>query len=373
MKYSLLIALLFSAFFCKKSFSQESNDNISKTIQKNGNNFLKNKNINSVSIGIYKDGQIYTEHFGEIEKGKGNLPNDETIYEVGSITKTITGYLVAKAVLEGKIKLEDDVRFYLNGNYSNLEYNGIPITIKNLLTHTSGLPMFLPMNMNGLYEKLNQNVPKEYLELEKSYDKEKFLKDLNTISIKIKPGTNYSYSNAGAELIGYVLETIYQKSIDELIKESFLNKYNMSNTAIKLDSIQMQKLVRGYWMNNKTPAPNNFNSLWATGGGVKMTITDIMRYVELQLNIDDPIISESHKALYEVRSPLQISYFWRVWNDYYGTSYSHHGGTSGTQNWLYIFPKHNLGISIITNQSGPKTPNLLNKAAKKILKDIIKK
>ena len=50
---------------------------------------------------------------------------------------------MSKAVLEGGIKLEDDVRLYLKGDYSNLEYNNTPIKVKNLLTHTSGLPKLL--------------------------------------------------------------------------------------------------------------------------------------------------------------------------------------------------------------------------------------
>ncbi|MEO1050718.1 MAG: serine hydrolase, partial [Bacteroidota bacterium] len=112
--------------------------------------------------------------------------------------------------------------------------------------------------------------------------------------------------------------------------------------------------------------------LWGTAGGIKMTITDIMRYVELQLDDKNPIVAESRKALYEVRYPLQIAYYWRVWKDKYGTSYNHHGGTSGTQNWLFIYPKYNLGISIITNQSGPKTPNLLSKTAQRMLKELVK-
>ncbi|WP_100925618.1 serine hydrolase domain-containing protein [Tenacibaculum sp. SZ-18] len=374
MKYSLLFTYLFLIVSFGQSFSQEntSDDIISRIIQKNGQKFVKSKNINSVSIGIYKDGQVYTEHFGEIVKGKNNPPNDKTVYEVGSVSKTITGYLVAKAVLEQKIKLEDDIRIYLEGDYSNLEYNSTPISIRNLITHTSGLPMFLPFKMNGLYEKLTKEVPNEYLALEKSYSKEKFLDDLASVSITAKPGTNYSYSNAGAELIGKILETVYHKSIDELLKENISAKYNTSTTKIKLDSIQNKKLVRGYWMNSETPAPNNLNPLWGTAGGIKMTIIDMMQYVELQLNNKNPIISESHKALYEVRSPLNIAYFWRVWKDKYGTSYNHHGGTSGTQNWLFIYPKYNLGISIITNQSGPKTPNLLSKTAQKILKELIK-
>jgi D-alanyl-D-alanine-carboxypeptidase/D-alanyl-D-alanine-endopeptidase len=73
-----------------------------------------------------------------------------------------------------------------------------------------------------------------------------------------------------------------------------------------------------------------------------------------------------------MRSPLQIAYYWRVWKDKYGTSYNHHDGTSGTQNWLFIYPKYNLGISVISNQSGPKTPKLLSKIVNKTLKELIK-
>jgi CubicO group peptidase (beta-lactamase class C family) len=367
MKLPLFFLIVFANILCQKSFSQNNtiNDHISKAIEKNGRAFLKNENINSVSIGIYKDGEIYTRHFGEIEKGKGNTPDNETIYEIGSVTKTMTGYLIAGAVLEEKVKLEDDVRLYLDGDYSNLQYDDNPITIQHLLTHTSGLPMFLPIKMNGVFEKLNENVPNEYYELEQSYDKEQFFTDLKNVSLSVEPGTKYSYSNAGAELIGYVLETLYKIGIDELLKESFLNEYDMHNTAIELNDMQRKKFVRGYWMSNETPSPNQLNKLWATAGGVKMNLTDMMRYMELQLN-SETIAAESHRVLYEEGKTLKIAYFWRAWNDKYGRSYNHHGGTSGTQNWLFISPGHKLGISIITNQSGPKTPDLLSKTVKSI-------
>lgn len=126
-------------------------------------------------------------------------------------------------------------------------------------------------------------------------------------------------------------------------------------------------------MNNEILSPNQLNTLWATRSGMKMTLKDMMSYIKLQLNAQNPIVSESHKVLYKAGKTFKIAYFWRVWNDYYGTSYNHHGGTSGTQNWLFIFTKYKLGISIITNHSGPKTPNKLSKTIKKILKDIVKK
>lgn len=374
MKHLLLIVLIISTISFQKSFSQGSNveDQILKTIEKHGRSFIKDKDINSVSIGVYKDNEVYTGHYGEIDKGEGNTPNNETIYEIASVTKTMTGYLVARAVVEEKINLDDDIRSYLEGDFSNLQYNDTPITIKHLLTHTSGLPKFLPLEMNEVFEKFDEHVPEEYIELERFYNKEQFLADLKNISITEAPGTTYLYSNAGAELIGYVLETIYQKNIDELLKESFLTENEMFNTAITLNEAQKQNLVRGYWMNNETHSPNQLNTLWATGSGAKMTLTDMMRYVALQLNTQNQVVHESQKVLYERGKTFKIGYFWRVWNDKYGRSYNHHGGTSGMQNWLFIFPKYNLGISIMTNHSGPKTPNKLSKTVRKILKDIIK-
>ena len=80
MKCFVFFTSLFLIILCGTSFSQENNsdDIISRIIQKNGQKFVKSKNIHSVSIGIYKDGQFYTKHFGEIVKGKGNPPNDKT-------------------------------------------------------------------------------------------------------------------------------------------------------------------------------------------------------------------------------------------------------------------------------------------------------
>jgi CubicO group peptidase (beta-lactamase class C family) len=369
MKHSLFILITSFLFYTSSAVAQK--EDINKTISKHGKAFLKNKNIRSVSIGIFKDGEKYSQHFGELEKGKGNTPTNKTIYEIASVTKTMTGYLVAKAVAEGKLKLEDDVRKYLKANYPNLEFSGEPITIQHLLTHTAGLPKFLPLEMNSIFVKSNQNAPSQYYELEKNYSKKQFLDDLKSISISSAPGTNYSYSNAGAELIGCILEAVYKKNIDELLKESFLNKYGGKNTVIHLKETQKVNLARGYWLENKKFSPNQLNTLWATGSGAKMNLSDMLNYIVLQLNSEDSIVSKSHQILFEEGNTLKIGYFWRVWKDKYGTSYNHHGGTSGIQNWLFIYPKYNLGISIITNQSDFKTPSLLSKTAKKILKDIV--
>jgi serine-type D-Ala-D-Ala carboxypeptidase/endopeptidase len=374
MKNRLYLMALCLTWIPQEGYPQKigQRDAVAKAIDRQGRAFVGNRNISSVSVGVFRDGRKYTRHFGELEKGKGNRPNDGTIYEIGSVTKTLTGYLVARAVKEGKISLDQDVRSYLRGDYPNLEFNEQPVTVRHLLTHTGGLPMTLPMELKGVFENLDGGVPLRYQEIEKSYDREKFLADLKGITLDSEPGTGYSYSNVGAELLGCVLESLYSKPMDALIGETFNSELGMPNTAVELDNTQKEKLAKGYWMGNATPSPNQLNTLWASAGGVKMDMTDMLRYIEVQLTGDNPVVSESHRVLYEGHKTLRIAYFWRVRNDRYGTSYNHHGGTSGTQNWLFIFPGHRLGISIITNQSGPGTPKLLGKAVNRMLREIVK-
>ena len=76
-----------------------------------------------------------------MDKGKGNIPTDSTIYEIASVSKSFTGILVAQAVLQ-RLNINDDIRKYLSEDFSNLEYEGKPVRIKHLLTHTAGLPDF---------------------------------------------------------------------------------------------------------------------------------------------------------------------------------------------------------------------------------------
>ena len=372
MKCHLFLIFIGFIILSQLAHSQAVNndDPVIRTIDKHGKAFLKNKNITSASIGIFKDGETYTRHFGELERGSGNAPDNETIYEIASVTKTMTGYLAAKAVLDGKFTLEDDVRSYLEADYSNLAYENKPIRIKHLLTHTGGLPMSLPLEMKEVFDQLSENAPEEYYALEESYDKEKFLEDLKSLIITVEPGSKYQYSSVGAELLGYILEKAYQKSLNELFRDNIFRVAKMPNTAIALSDSQQEKLVKGYWMSNADFSPNQLDKLWGAGSGVKSTLPDLMNYVKFQLDTTNAIVSESQKMLYEEGNALKIAYFWRVREDRYGRYYNHHGGAIGMQNWLFVFPKYGLGISIITNHSGPKTPNYLGKTVKKILKDV---
>lgn len=364
----MLIATI-SCSSCAQKAPEAKIDPIQRAIDQNGDSLLSAPNINSVSIGVLKDGRTYTGHFGVLDKGKGNRPTDSTIYEIASVSKSFTGTLVAQAVLENKMSLEDDIRKYLKGDFTNLEYEGYPIQVKHLVTHTAGLPRFLPVRMNDLFNTIDETLPFRMYDMEKAYSKVEFMADLQSIAIGIQPGTNYSYSNADTELLAYILEEIYQMPFDQLLQKNICEVAKMRTTKVHLSTKEKGRLANGYGETNKL-VPHFANTLWGAGGGMKSTIQDLLKYMQFNLDTTNKIVEEAHTVLYSTDN-MQIGYLWPIYDDAEdGISYIIHGGAFGTQNYLLISPKHNLGISIITNQSGPETQGRLWDALSSLMADI---
>lgn len=334
-----------------------SSDDIQEIIDKYGSAFIQHEIIHAVSIGIYLKGKTYTGHFGELNKGKGNEPTDSTLYSIASVTKTMTGTLLAKAVLDEKINLDDDIRNYLPGEFPNLEFQGAAISVRHLLTHMSGLPSD-PAGYVEMFEKMDFNLP---------YPKEAFFEDLKKVKLKEKPGTNYSYSNLGTIVLSYALENVYQKPFDRLMAETIFEKADMRRTSLRLSDKDKDRLVKGYFPDGSL-AFHIPTHLTGAEGAVKSTLTDLLKYMKFQLDEENPIIKESHRKLQEQR---WMGYFWQIWDDGDGPYYQHPGNAPGTTNWLFIFPVYDMGISVISNVRSPKVNNLLYyDLGMKILEDL---
>ena len=369
--YMALLICLIAFLNCKNSEKKpeiETPDPIQISMDRNADSLLIDSKINAVSIGIYKDGKKYTSHYGELDKGKGNSPTDKTIYEIASVSKTLTGILVADAVLENKLRLEDDIRKYLKEDFKNFEYNKEPIKIKHLLTHTSEITKFLPESINELFSDFNEDLPFKVYEIQKNYTKEEFFSDLHKIQLDTIPGIRYSYSNVDTEIMAQILENVYDKSFNDILKDYFQRNANMINTQIDLPKSREQYLANGYGMTGKL-VPHEV-ALYGADGGVKTTMPDLVNYMEFQLDGTNIVTIESHKTLYENGNRKMAYYLPIKSNDEYGLYYSMHGGGFGSQNWFFIIPKYNLGISIITNQSDLDTADKLMKTVKSIINDL---
>lgn len=360
---SLIFIISILLVSCKNSPNKKETaekNPIELSMDKQANSLLLDPTINAISIGVYKNGETYINHYGELDKGKENKPTDKTIYEIGSVSKTFAGTLVAQAELDGKLSLEDDIRKHLKKKFTNLEYKGNPIKIKHLISHTSRLPRFLPKAITQIVENPTDSLAFQIYEIEKNYNKENFLSDLHKVNIDTIPGTKYSYSSADTELVAHILENIYNKDYNELIQEKISDKLGLENTGTVLQESKQNLLANGYIANN-TLAPQMNSSLWGAGGGMTSTLPDLMKYAKFQLNKENKVAVQSHQMVFKDGN-FKIGYYWPIrFDEAYGTYYSHQGGAFGIQNYLFLFPKKDLAISVIVNQ------NLMSATSNKLL------
>lgn len=323
-------------------------------MRKNATEFLKDSRIHSVSIGIYKEGESYTGHFGELDIDQNNPPTDRTLYEIASVTKTMTGTLVAKAVLEGKLDLDDDIRKYLDGDYPNLEYNNRPIKIRDVLTHTGGIPGNFP-EIAQHYETNDKNDSTFFkvVEIQNRLTKKDFFDLLHSDFLKEEPGSEYNYSNIGPHLLAHILERIYGEKFEDMMHEHVFKEYDLDNAKVLDTEIKpSDHYPRGY-NENALKMPHLTADLWYAAGDVKATMPDMINYLSHQVEEKDKIVLESHRELYEQSAGHQIGYFYGIEEADGGKVYMHNGYSSGTQTWFIAYPKFHLGVCIITNTSFP--------------------
>ncbi|KUJ62886.1 hypothetical protein AR687_05685 [Flavobacteriaceae bacterium CRH] len=359
MKKSILIALMAISFSCfsqqkRKTFSEK---DVLALMDKNAHTLLDSSKANSVSIGIVKDGKTYTKHYGEIDKGKANQANNNTIFEVASITKLFTGLLMAQAVLDHKINLDDDIRKYITGSYPNLEYQGKPIRIRYLVSFKSGFSRDLP-DSSELKKTQNDSSYLDFKKLDESYSREKFFSDLKTMKLDTIPGTKFKYSNGSVQLAAHILENVYHKSFETLLKENILSKLAMNSTQLNVNKNTV--IANGY--NGKKMMPTISDNLWGAAGYLKSTLGDLTKFLAFELDTKNKLVLESQRNINNSESDFN-GYFWDGMQvDENGRNCWKHGGAFGTQNMFLIYPERNLGISIIVNISNEKTANALGNA-----------
>lgn len=377
---SKLIYILFIICIsgCKKAttkndteLAQETQNNpVEVSMDTNAANFLKDSSVTALSIGIYKDDKTYIKHYGEIDRSKGNPPNDKTLFKIASITKTLTGTLAAQAVLDGKLNLDDDIRKYLDGDYKNLEYEGQPILIKHILTHTASLPSN-NKGINELSRKNEDSLSFKFAEVEGKYSKDLYFNYLKEITLDTVPGTRYRYSNLGANLMGHILETTYEKSFSTLLDEFVFKKAGMTNTKMNLNEEEHSRLANGYdHKGNLMPHFPMPIKLWGAAGALKSSMPDLIKYMQFQLDNSNAVVQESHKKIYQEDDDEWVGYFWRVDENKEGAFYHHHGGMFGANTYFYVYPEYKMGIAVTTNVGGGRAASVLGEVADGLLDDL---
>lgn len=339
--------------------------NVDLAVQKSARQFMDDKRAVGLSVGIYKDGRTYTYNYGATKKGTGKLPTEHTLYEIASITKTFTGLLLAQAVTEKRVNLDDDIRKYLEGSYPNLEFAGQPIKLVHLANHTSRLPGFLPdrpeLFQNPDYDKL----PFILVDVYKDYSRADFYKDLHKVELDKAPGVERKYSNSAVQLLGYILERVYGKSFEQLVAAKIANPLKMRDTKINLPGSQKKRLATGYGGSGKV-MPYHFIQAQAAGG-LHSSVSDMLKYIEFQLNESNNAVKLSHQVTYGSMDDVATGLYWSMDKAPNGIrDVWHSGGTFGFSSFCLISLESNFGVVLLSNEADPETQNRIGRMAAEI-------
>jgi len=344
----LLWALLHTVAYAQK---------LDATVHELGDAFVHDAHHVGLSIGVIQNGVRHSYHFGSVDRASQQLPNDRSIYEIGSVTKTYTGILLAQALQDGKLNLTDDVQKYLPEPYPNLAYLGYPIRIVDLATHTSGLPKQIRAFKKGA-------TPQQIIDTYGNYSEAQFLLDLKQMQITDFPGTRFEYSNTGAQLLGIILARVYKMSYGELVAKYITKPNDMLDTSLTLPTDKRERMVREYdGSGHRMPALTMWRNIPAAGS-LKSTLADQLNYLQWNLDGFNPAVALSHRVLFAGTSERDddIGLLWFS-HTLPGGGYviRHTGGSFGSTSYIALYPEAHVALVLLANDADASTERALVK------------
>ena len=304
--------------------------------------FIQSPQNCALSIGISQNGVTHFYNYGEVSRGSNQLPNENTLYEIGSVSSTFCGLLLAQAVSEKKISLEDDICRYLPGKYPNLQFDNKPILIKHLANHSSGLP--------GVPENLKVQANFDSLNPYKNYTTMQVLSYLKTVSLIEAPGSVTDYSSLGMALLGFILSEIYHQSFDSLIQEKICTPVHMNSTRTQVSKEQEDRFAPGYDHDGQSTPHWELNA-FAPAGGLRSTTSDLLTYLDYNLAEQSEATRLAHRISFSSKQSLGLGWFIKkttqgktlVW---------HNGGTYGFSCFCGFIKESKCSLVILSNSPG---------------------
>jgi CubicO group peptidase (beta-lactamase class C family) len=322
--------------------------------------YFRNRCHVGLSIAaVTPEGQFFYD-YGATEPHGHVLPTPRSIYELASVTKTFTGALAARAVVDGRMRLEADFRPYLPGDYANLVWEGKPITLAALITHRAGMPRDIP-DSDAIFARKNlDTLPYELIALQKAMDHGKLLAALHGVALRNEPGAKEAYSNAGYLAIGFGLEKVYGLPFEALMRQRLLKPLGMSATGFAVNEPQHPRLLTGFDRQGRAMPYHlrNAGAAW----GLYSTAEDMAKYVRWQLDGNDPVVQRMRQPLVG-NAQEGDAMPWHLARADGQPMLAHGGGSFGMSSQVVLFPAQGEGFALLANDTCEGTESALKTLA----------
>jgi CubicO group peptidase (beta-lactamase class C family) len=230
--------------------------------------------VPGIALGIIRGGKQYFFGFGESRPGQP--VERKTIFEIGSLTKTFTGLLLADAVLKGKVGLDDVANTHLPARLRLPSRNGKEITLRHLATHRSGLPDGTRSMMTDAIGMVMGNPQPMSISMS---DLETWL---TTATLDNDPGEAWVYSNLGSSFLAFALETVEGRPWEDLVADLITSPLEMTETRV-MDGTPIPEKALGYDLLTREVSTDSLtkDSAVAAAGALRSNIEDMLRYAAI--------------------------------------------------------------------------------------------
>jgi len=288
----------------------------------------------------------------------------DSIFEIGSVTKTFTALTLAQMVQQGAVTLDEPVRQLLPPGTVAKPASGPEIALLDLATQHSGLPR-LPGNLT----------PKSQADPYADYTSDKLYDYLAKRGVGRPEKPDFLYSNLGFGLLGQALAEKERFPFDVLIKQQVLMPLGMNDTAVALSPSQQERLIQGYSGAHDKAHVWNFQAM-AGAGALRSTADDLLTYCEAYLHPEKLATAATGPAstlaaaLRMTEQPQadgpgnnKVALAWLIRSDT-GVHW-HDGGTSGYSSLVMFDPKPDRAIVVLYNclDLTPGIPQLVDRVA----------
>jgi len=319
------------------------------------------KNTSDMSVNIQNLLQEYIDDSGTpgaavvlIDHGKmqffysgnmaleGNPVTENTIFEIGSITKVFTTLALMDMVDKGMMQLDDPIEKYLPG-VKVPELDGKKITLRHLATHTSGIAR-MPDNFS----------PSDPTNPYQDYTVERLYNYLQSCTLTKAPGNSFEYSNVGMGLLGHILSIHAGKTYEQLVQSLIAKSLTMPNTSVSITSELATNFASGHHLQQEV-SHWDFTPAFAGAGALRSNITDIANF--LAANIGENVsplssmLQKCHKKQCEETLDTSFGLGWILSKSNEEKLIWHNGSTGGFRSYLGFNPKTQKGVAILSNST----------------------
>ncbi|MGD0077128.1 MAG: serine hydrolase [Sedimentisphaerales bacterium] len=242
-----------------------------------------------IVVGIVDDNGSSIISYGKLDNGTDGNVNGNTVFEIGSITKTFTALLLQDMVNSGEMKLNDPVAKYLPKSVKIPTYNGKEITLIQLAAHTSGLP-----TVSAIW------IPKRADNSRAEYNIEKMYDFVSGYKLTREPGAKYEYSTVGLALLGQAIALKAGANYESLVVDRICRPLKMDSTRITLTPELQTRFAAGHNSYGYTVSSSYWGAL-IPGAGLRSTANDLLKYVSANLGLTQsaltPLMKKTHIAL----------------------------------------------------------------------------